>query len=682
MNEIRLNKLELRDFQRGTIDLTPNGEDLFIFGDNGTGKTRLFSAFTYLLFGKDSLNRADFSIKSLNSDGDVAEHGAQHTVEGILQINGESVTLKKVYSEKFVKTRGRADAEFAGHTTQHFIDGVPKSEKEYKEYIEQIAGDEQTFRLLSNPVAFPLLPWQKRRALLLEIFGDVSDADIIASDPSLTELPKILGKHKADDYKKIVAARQAELNKALGTAKHPGTIETRIDEVRRGLPDVTALNRPDLEEAVRLYESGINDAKLKLQGVNTGGDIATLAKKIAGLNADLWRLEDAHRSGSLTIINRLNQEISDIGVKIGADRRRIQATDGELKQKETRSQAIERDLSALRQKWVSVDGEIFKDTAAKTCPACGQPLPIERVQEVQEKALARFNNDKAERLGEIDQKGKDLKEQNARLFTEIITLRQELEKFNSTLPEQESKLKSLTDERDAEKGYSEDFSNLTHHVELLGEIGDLEAQIKGEREGKSQDIEKIKEKMATLQAGLDTAKEKLDRFARREQGEKRIEELKSEEKKLAAEMERLLSELYLIDLFTKTKVGMLNEKMTGQFEFVRWKLAEVQVNGAVNDQMCELTVDGVGYESGLNSGARIQAGCDIIRTFQRYYGLASVLWIDNRESVTELPKMDCQMINLVVSPIDKVLRIEIGTQKEKSKTDQSRNFRELGSGMG
>jgi len=130
MRTIKLEKLILRDFQGRTIDLLPNGEGLFIFGDNGTGKTRLFSAFTYLLFGKDSLNRADFSIKSLNSDGDVAEHGAQHTVEGILQINGESVTLKKVYSEKFVKTRGRADTEFAGHTTQHFIDGVPKSEKE------------------------------------------------------------------------------------------------------------------------------------------------------------------------------------------------------------------------------------------------------------------------------------------------------------------------------------------------------------------------------------------------------------------------------------------------------------------------------------------------------------------------------------------------------------------------
>lgn len=660
MKEIRLNRLTLRDFQGGTIELIPNGEDVNVYGENGAGKTRLFSAFTYLLFGKDSLNRADFSIKTLNSEGEVAEHGLQHTVEGVLEINGDPVTLKKVYSEKFIRARGRADAEFAGHNTQHFIDGVPKSEKEYKEYIQQIAGDEQTFRLLSNPVAFPTLPWQKRRILLLEIFGDVSDADIIASDPALADLPRILGKHKAEDYKKIIAARQAELNKALGTPRSPGTIETRIDEQRRSLPDVNGLNRAMEEKAVQHFEDTLGDARLRLLGIVTGGKIADLTPKLHALNADLRKVEDDHRSKSLEKLNRLNQKISELEAKLNASRRRMTAINGELKLKDGTLQGYDNvELPGLREKWASIDQEVFKDTITDTCPSCGQALPADRVQAARDKAFASFNSEKAERLKAINDKGFSLRAERDRIGGIIQGLKEERDEIETGLAGLETDLKQTVSDRDTLKQASEDFSASPGHADLLSNITAIEKQIQTERDGKAQDSEKINSEILAYQKELDTAKEKVDRFIRREQGERRIEELKTEEKKLAAEAEKLLSELNLIDVFTQKKVGMLNDKMTGHFEFVRWKLAEVQVNGGVNDQMCELIVNGIGYDSGLNSGARTQAGCDIIRTLQRHYDLTSVLWIDNRESVTELPIMDCQTINLVVSPGQNTLLVEV-----------------------
>jgi hypothetical protein len=149
----------------------------------------------------------------------------------------------------------------------------------------------------------------------------------------------------------------------------------------------------------------------------------------------------------------------------------------------------------------------------------------------------------------------------------------------------------------------------------------------------------------------------IDRFRAREQGEKRIEELKKEEKKLAVEFEKLESELYLMDQFIKTKVSMLTDRINSKFEMVRFKLFNQLINGGI-EELCEITVNGVGYNSGLNSSARIQAGCDIIRTLQQHFGMKAPVFCDNRESVTDLPKMDCQLISLVVSPEDKTLRIE------------------------
>jgi hypothetical protein len=51
-------------------------------------------------------------------------------------------------------------------------------------------------------------------------------------------------------------------------------------------------------------------------------------------------------------------------------------------------------------------------------------------------------------------------------------------------------------------------------------------------------------------------------------------------------------------------------------------------------------------------------GMDIIKTLQEHYGFTVVVFIDNRESIVELPKMDCQVISLIVSAEDKTLRIE------------------------
>src|SRR4030042_4219876 len=107
MREIKLQKLILRDFQGGTGTLDAKGKDVFIFAANAVGKTRLVSAFTWLLFGKDALGRTDFEIKNLDAKGEAA-HGLEHTVEADLSIDGAGINLKKVSKEKWTKKRGNA----------------------------------------------------------------------------------------------------------------------------------------------------------------------------------------------------------------------------------------------------------------------------------------------------------------------------------------------------------------------------------------------------------------------------------------------------------------------------------------------------------------------------------------------------------------------------------------------
>lgn len=232
---MKLLKLTLKNF-KGIRDfsLEANGRNVDIWGDNATGKTTIFDAFTWLLYDKDSKNKKDFELKTLDENNSPI-HNLNHEVEGFFEVNGKQIILKKVFAEKWTKKRGSATEEFTGHTTDYFVDGVPVKKNEYDGKIAEIA-NEEIFKLLTNPTYFnEHLHWQERRMILLEICGDIADDEVIASDPSLSELPEILQGRKLEDHRKVIQAKRTEINKELEK------IPIRIDETHRSLPDLTSI---------------------------------------------------------------------------------------------------------------------------------------------------------------------------------------------------------------------------------------------------------------------------------------------------------------------------------------------------------------------------------------------------------------------------------------------------------
>ena len=655
-----LKKLTLQNFQGGTFSIEANnGEDLNVFGSNGSGKTRLMSAFLWLLTGKDSLGRGDFEIKNLDSTGN-QEHGLDHIVEAVFDINGNDTTLKKIYCEVWTKKRGSAKAEMTGNTTNHFIDGVPVKENEYKARVLEIFGDENRFRLLTNPSAFAAMPWQKQRALLLEVCGDIPDDQIIASDETLSPLRSALSKYTAskmplDDLKKVTMGRRVEINKQIDQ------IPVRIDEARRGLPDVTGLDKTALSAEITSLESQLNGAKLRLAGVDTGGKIAPLTKELNAVNAEISGMENAHSLKQSDIVTKLNRQIRELTETREADERKFKSINVETEEKKRLVNDLENRMTAARDKWAGFDSEEFQDTTESVCAACGQNLPADKVEAAREKAKAAFNTSKAEKLSIVQAEGKRLKSERDRVAGEIRHLEDLISVplgADSNLPE----IERLTQERDAAKYMASDFTQIASRLDLISRKELIEKDISDAKGAVSEDNAIISKEIAELEPKLAEAKEKYGRFERRNSGEKRIQELKAEEKKLAQEFEEMEKLLFLIESFIKTKVSRLNDKINSKFEIVRFRLFENLVNGGISE-CCVFTVNGVPYDGGLNAAARTQGGLDIIRTLQNHYGIAPAVFIDNRESCTDIPPMDCQIINLIVSPQDKALRVETAITK-------------------
>jgi len=107
MAKIRLIKLKLKNFKGvKSFELYLDGGNIAIFGDNATGKTTLKDAFLWLLFDKDSQNRTDFDIKTIDPKTGKAINGLNHEVEGTLEIDGKELILRKSYYEKWTRKRG------------------------------------------------------------------------------------------------------------------------------------------------------------------------------------------------------------------------------------------------------------------------------------------------------------------------------------------------------------------------------------------------------------------------------------------------------------------------------------------------------------------------------------------------------------------------------------------------
>jgi DNA repair exonuclease SbcCD ATPase subunit len=236
MNQLTLTRLSLKNFKgvRNFV-IEMNGQNVRIFGDNATGKTTLFDSFIWLLFDKDSQNKKDFAIKTLVEGKEL--HGLDHEVEATFDFNGKSLTLRKVYAEKWTKKRGSATAEFSGHTTDYFIDGVPSKKNEYAAKVDSII-KEDIFKLLTSPSYFnEQVKWQDRRKTLLDICGDITTDEVISSNTELYRLQEILNGRSIEDHRKVIAARRTEINKELEK------IPVRIDEIQRTLPQLDGIEK-------------------------------------------------------------------------------------------------------------------------------------------------------------------------------------------------------------------------------------------------------------------------------------------------------------------------------------------------------------------------------------------------------------------------------------------------------
>lgn len=631
---IKIDKLILQNFKGiRSLEINAEGKNLNIYGDNATGKTTVFDAFMWLLFNKDSLGRTDFGIKTQDSNGNTL-HNLEHSVECVLTIDDAILTLKKVYAEKWTKKRGSAEAEFSGHETKYYINEVPSTKGEYTAKISGII-DEELFKTITNPLYFnEHLKWQDRRAILLNICGNISDTDIIAGSSEFSPLLDELKGRTIQEYKKIIQGKQAGINDELKT------LPQRIAEARLAIPETESTFTEADKETI---ENKIAELNEEIVSIRNGSGELHIERELKELREQKRQIESKKCDTSI-----LETELNKYRSKFVSANACVSDCQRNIKTYFNLADECEKKAEKLREEWSVVNSKQYD--GSEICPTCGQPLPAEQI----ESAKAKFNTARATKLEEINAKGKALNTDKEKYIAEH-------DKWAKLLEEKQADMKMCEDEIrriDSLIVYNEnnfEDEKKAKIEEINSRIAEIENKALNLSETINSKIDTVQEQIVTEKAKLDEINHALYMCAITERQLKRIADLTADEKRLAGEYAELEKTAFLIDEFTKFKISLLSDKINGLFKFAKFKLFDVQINGGVAE-CCETCYKGVPY-SDLNNAAKIAVGIDVIETLSNYYDKHATIITDNAESINEIPKTTSQQINLYVSH-DKSLRIE------------------------
>lgn len=568
MTKIQIDRIKLENFKcHRNLELVFGGQNMVIYGDNAAGKTSVYDALTWLLFDKDSSGNGGKAteVKPLDSTGAVEDHNAITSVEAVLSVAGEAVTLKRTYRELWSAKRGAEKETFDGHVSEYFVDGVPCKKAAFDSRIRAIL-PEETFRLLTSVSYFAQeLHWSKRRAVLFDIAGTLTDREIMATDERFSVLEKELGALSVDDFRRKL---QADRKNYSGIKTD---IPARISECQKVI--------------------------LGLQGI----DFEAVEAETSSLQLEAERVAAQIREMGQSSTQQKREELARLEWRMGQKR-------GQLQDCERTVSLQEQKINESRVRWLAVNQETF---TGETCPTCGQKLPPEQLQA----AMVQFSATSAKRLCEIEQTAAGQKAARDQAVQQAAQLKEELAQMEAQAATMRAMLPAPGD--------------IPSDSALRDRLGDLQRQISEnhKRLGKRELLETMSH---------------------------RVEELQKEARHAAAKLEAIDAMLFLVDEFTRYKARFVEDSINRQFKLARFRLFRTQANGGLEER-CDVVFDGIPWV-GLNSGAKINVGVDIINTLSRHYGVSVPLFVDNAESVTRLEYAAAQVIRLVVSEADKELR--------------------------
>lgn len=642
MTDIKIKRLSLENFKcHRNLVLNLDGGNASIYGDNASGKTSIYDALTWMLFGKDSQGNGEknIEIKPLDATGEVRDHDALTAVEAVLDVNGEEVTLRRTYREVWTTKRGSSQATFDGNTSEYYVSGVPCKKNAFQDKVSELV-DEDTFRMLTSVSHFASgISWQDRRAVLFKVAGVMDDQQILATNEAFTPLVESMGRLSLEEYKRKMLA---EKKKFVGAKTE---IPARISECQKTIEGIQGLDFAGAKARVTDLMAESNSLSEQILAIQHDSAADQKRMEIREAQLELNALENENRA------YRDRQTAGNVNVhemtsRLAGLRTRLSAIENRTENERGYISALDKRIAESRERWIAVNGEVY--AVGNTCQTCGQKLPADQIQ----KALAAGEAQKQKRLREIEHTANSNKEAKAQAEDRLHKMLDEIAQVQTEVNDLQAQIAVA----EAARVEPRDMDDYRVRRDTIGErITVLSGELADMMMNASDVLEKLRVEKSEVQAEINNQMAIVSKESLLDHARQRADELRQDARNAAECLEAIEKMLYLMDEYSRYKTRFVEDSINGLFRIARFRLFREQANGGVEDR-CDVVYDGIPYIS-VNNGMKINLGIDIINTLSLAYGVRVPLFVDNAESVTNLEKCGSQIVRLVVSENDKELRV-------------------------
>jgi DNA repair exonuclease SbcCD ATPase subunit len=599
---MKIKEIELKQFCGvEKFNLAPMGNNCLVTGQNGTGKTSLKNAYLWCLTGKDE-NGKELDPSPVDSAGNRIEGKEPYVYLTIITDSGQEVFTRGI-REKVSKKKGVPRKQEG----VYMLNGVECRQKDFDERVEEVIRcNTEVFRVIVDPDhlvnANKLKSVQARRDALAKVSGEITE-------------PEFEGR----PAKESLAIVKAEIKKLKESIE---TIPARLEEAQEGIPEQVAESKEELMVKIKQLDTEIAGKNKTSNLLEKQSELARLERQAQAEYKE--KKDEMYREGT-----KLDRTLLEL--KADAERlsREKDGNDRELEALALNQQTLKADYEAVK-------GKTFDQTK---CSFCNQDLPEFLAEEMK----AKFNAEMAQRRKDLIDKGTVYK-------NKIENLNQK----NNAIVEKETAIQNQMKEiAESQKTLSGKILGFTYTD--TPEIENLRSAVKYGSESDNSEpdsTDKLAEELKELWT-------KVGRIETRENKEKRIKEILLMEENQNIELSDKEGLKHEIDTIIKGHNEKVEENVNSKFKHIKFKLFDYQKNGELKD-VCDATVDGVPYNTTLNTGNKINALIDIANVFSGIAGQPFPVFLDNAEAVTEWKvKSDNQLIKLFAKEGQKQLKMEI-----------------------
>lgn len=598
---------------------TPLFDKTLICGLNRTGKSTVRNAILWLMFGKLADGGSADSIRPRDKDGNEIDN-IVISVSATIEVDGTEYVLSKQQKQKWVKKRGSEEQKYEGNENIYSISDIPKTERDYKAFISNIA-DEDTLLYGTNPKSFLGLDTKKRREKLLSLCTDVSNEDVAGDNPDFLKVAKelLIG---------TIEELQTRAKKAIKELKEEQkSLPARIDELSRRISepmDAEKLTAEKQELTEKLEQT--KDMLFHVQTAQT--EVGAESMRLSfDLNAREKSLKESAREAIRGAENKLEKtdfQILGLEADLKSNKAVYESRMASINRYNTDTKDMQETIKELE------SAEYISEPIEDTCPTCKQTLPEDMISDLkakQNEAREQFEKKNREKIARLKDSIKDNEAQIEKLSSQIPVIDEEnVRKQIAELETIKADCKRIIAETDT----SVDVNADAEYKKLTEEKDKADAEFKT-----------LSEKIEVFEVEIDRINSRLymvsDLLARAEQEKEitdRIGELTARQTEVAQLVANQERELDILDRFNVKRMQMITDKVNALFDFTRVVLFKNQINGGIA-QVCEFAVDGIEYGNGLNRSDSLLMELDISMAFQRAKGTELPLFMDDSESVDE-----------------------------------------------